>query len=91
MYTATNFIACSYLAQLRILAASYPNFASDLKRQMVRSSFLLASKHVAHAASSNHKDSLGTSSGANLDGEDEDSGAILEFDLAAAKEVCKIC
>lgn len=78
----------SYLAQLRILAASYSSFATDLKRQMVRSAFLLASKHVTHTAS-NHKPPLGDSSKANLEREDEDLGAILEFDLAAAKDVCK--
>ncbi|KAJ9116283.1 hypothetical protein QFC22_004723 [Naganishia vaughanmartiniae] len=78
-----------YLAQLRILAASYSSFATDLKRQMVRSAFLLASKHVTNAASS-HKQPLGNSSKVNLDLEDEDMGAILEFDLAAAKEICII-
>jgi hypothetical protein len=68
------------LAQLRILAASYSTFASDLKRQMVRSAFLLASKRVVQSADK-------PSTELNLLEEDEDATALLEYDLAAAKEV----
>lgn len=73
-----------YLAQLRILAASYSTFASDLKRQMVRSAFLLASKRVVQ---STVKRPLGASEKHNLLEEDEDATALLEYDLATAKEV----
>lgn len=51
---------------------------------MVRSGFLLASKRVVQSA---HKQPLSVAAKPDLLEEDDDSAALLEFDLAAAKEV----
>lgn len=77
-----------YLAQLRILATSYSTFASDLKRQMVRSAFLLASHRVTQAPRPDDKQPLGVSTKGNIPDDDDESSALLEYDLAKPKEVC---
>lgn len=55
---------------------------------MVRSAFLLASKRVLQVAGSDDKQPVGASAKLNLLEEDDESAALLEYDLAAAKEVC---
>lgn len=76
-----------YLAQLRILAASYSTFSSDLKRQMVRSAFLLASHRVMHLSRREEKHAPSGSVKGNATEDDDDTSVLLEYDLAKPKEV----